>query len=119
MTSAREYKEVVAGIAAVAEALRERDRAEASALARRLVGLDREMQRAGERYALTLLGVELHWEAALEALWMESWMKLRRRPGPDPDAARADVPALDAEVEQRSAELHQAVRRRWYDPRRG
>jgi hypothetical protein len=112
MTAAREYKEVVAGITAAAEALRERDRERAAALARELVGLADDMYGAGERAALSRLGVQLHWEAALEALWVESWMKLRPRPGPDPRADPADLDALDAEVEARAAELQEAVRRR-------
>lgn len=112
MTAAREYKDVVAGITAAAEGLRARDRERAAELQRRLGGLSEEMVRAGERAALTRLGVELHWEAALEALWMESWMKLRPRPGPDPRADPADPADLDVEVEERSAELQQAVRRR-------
>jgi hypothetical protein len=118
MTAAREYKAVVAGITAAAEALRERDRERAAELARELVGLAEAMHGAGERAALTRLGVELHWEAALEALWVESWMKLRPRPGPDPRADPADLDALDAEVETRAAELQDAVRRRFGLPRR-
>jgi hypothetical protein len=83
------------------------------------VSLEDDMLRAGERAGLTRLGVELHWEAALEALWTESWMKLRPRPHPDPRADSADLAALDAEVEQRSAELQEAVRRRRFGfPRR-
>ncbi len=70
------------------------------------------MLRAGERAPLTQLGVELHWEAALEVLWAESWLKLRPRPAPDALADPTDLDALDAEVEQRSAALHEAVRRR-------
>jgi hypothetical protein len=118
MTAAREYKEVIAGIAAAAEALRERDRERAAELARELVGLTEAMQRAEERAGLTRLGVELHWEAALDALWVESWMKLRPRPRPDLRADPADLDALDAEVEARSAELQEAVRRRFGLPRR-
>jgi hypothetical protein len=118
VTAAREYKEVIAEIAAAAEALRERDRERAGALARELVGHNERMEHAEERAALTRLGVELHWEAALEALWVESWMKLRPRPGPDPRAALADLDALDTEVEARAAELQVAVRRRWGLPRR-
>ena len=91
MTAAREYKEVIAGITAAAEALRERDRERAAALARELVGRAEAMEHAEERAGLTRLGVELHWEAALDALWVESWMKLRPRPGPDPRAAVADL----------------------------
>jgi hypothetical protein len=117
-SAARRYKEVVAGITATADALRERDRERAAALARRLVQLEDDMLRAGERAALTRLGVELAWEAALEALWVESWMKLRPRPGPDPRGVPADLADLDAEVEQRSAALQEAVRRRRFGLRR-
>lgn len=112
MTPAREYKEVFAGITAAAGAQRRRDRERAVELARTLVQLDADMLRAGERAALTRLGIELAWEAALEALWVESWMKLRPRPGPTPGADPADLDALDVEVAQRSAELQEVVRRR-------
>lgn len=119
MTAERDYKEVIAGITAAAEELRARDRERAAELEHRLGPLAEDMVRAGERAALTRLGVELHWEAALEALWMESWMKLRPRPGPDPRVDPADPADLDVEVEQRSAELQQAVRRsRFGFPRR-
>ncbi|GAA0947018.1 hypothetical protein [Pseudonocardia zijingensis] len=118
MSAAREYKEVVAGIAAAAEALRERDRQRAAQLNRELVGLAEAMAHAEERAGLTRLGVELHWEAALEAVWVESWMKLRPRPGPDPRADAAEIDALDAEVEARAAELLDATRRRFGLPRR-
>jgi hypothetical protein len=118
VSAAREYKEVVAGIAAAAAALRERDRERAAALNRDLVGLAEAMAHAEERAGLTRLGVELHWEAALEALWVESWMKLRPRPGPDPRADPAAIDELDAEVEARAAELLEATRRRFGLPRR-
>lgn len=110
--AAREYKDVIAGITAAADALRERDRERAAVLARELVRREEEMVRAGERAALTRLGVELSWESALEALWVESWMKLRPRPGPDPGADPARLAELDAAVEERSADLQAAVRRR-------
>lgn len=111
--AARRYKEIVAGVTVAADSLRGLDRARAAVLARQLVDRDAEMLRAGERASLTRLGVELHWEAALEALWVESWMKLRPRPGPDPSADPADLDALDADVEEAAAQLQAAVRRRW------
>jgi hypothetical protein len=118
VSAARRYKEVVAGITGTADALRERDRERAAALARQLVALEDAMLRAGERAALTRLGVELGWEAALDALWVESWMKLRPRPGPDARADPADLMALDVEVERRSAALQEAARRRRFGLRR-
>lgn len=112
MTAAREYKEIVAEISAAAEAVRERDRQRAAALTRELVALSEAMEQATKRADLTRLVVELHWEAALEALWVESWLTLRRRPGPDPRADSAQLERWEAEVEQRAAELREAVRRR-------
>jgi hypothetical protein len=119
VSAARQYKVVIAGITAAADELRERDREQAAAIARRLVGLEDAMLRAGERAAMTRFGVELAWEAALEALWVETWLKLRRRPGPDPRADPSHLAALDAEVEHRLAALQEAVRRRRFGlPRR-
>jgi hypothetical protein len=118
VSAAREYKEVVAGIAAAAENLRERDRERAVALNRELVGLAEAMAHAEERAGLTRLGVELHWETALDALWVESGMKLRPRPRPDPRADPAAIDALDAEVEAKAAALLEATRRRFGLPRR-
>jgi hypothetical protein len=112
-SAAREYKQIIAGITAAADALRERDRERAVELTRGLVRLEDDMHRAGEREALTRLAVELHWEAALEALWVESWMTLRRIPDPDPTADPALIAQYDAEVELRAAQLQEAVRRRF------
>ncbi len=69
------------------------------------------MVRAGERAALTRLGVDLHWEAALSALWAERWLSLRPQPAPDPRADPANLDTLDATVAERAAELLEAVRR--------
>lgn len=122
MTAAREYQDVIAGLDRAADALRERDRERAAELALLLVGLHDAMVRATERAALTRIGVDLHWEAALNSLWTESWLKLR--PLPDPSAALenpatpghhatlGDLAALDSAVEIRSADLQHAVRRR-------
>lgn len=112
MTAAREYKAVVAGITAAADGLRERDRDRAAELTRDLLDLEDVMARAEERAALTRLGVDLHWEQALEALWSESWMTLRPMPAPDATADPADLDMLDAEVAQRLAALLEAIRRR-------
>jgi hypothetical protein len=110
----RRYKAILAEVTAAAAGLREQDRGRAAELKRRLVDLDDEMLRAGERATLTGVGVQLHWEAALDKLWQEAWMKLRPRPAPNPDADPENLPVLDAEVARRYTELEQAVRRRWY-----
>ena len=108
--AARSYKDVVAGLDAAADALRDADRERASRLAQELVRLQDAMQRAVERAELSRAVVLMRWEAALEALWTESWLTLR--PLPDPPPTRGDLDALDAEVERAAAALHAAVRRR-------
>ena len=110
---ARDYKTIVAGLADAAEKLRATDRAKAAALAVELVELQRRMYQAADRAALTRVGVELSWEAALEALWVESWMTLRRRPAPAPGGATTSLDELDVEVERCTAELLAAVKRRF------
>jgi hypothetical protein len=106
------YKDLVAGLSAAANDLRERDRQREAELARRLVDLDVAMARAEERAALSLFGAEMAWENALDELWQESWMTLRRRPGADRDGDPTRLNELDLKVEQAAAELHEAVRRR-------
>ncbi|WP_433275636.1 hypothetical protein ACQPZA_31050 [Pseudonocardia xinjiangensis] len=117
--AAREYKEVLSGITEAIDAMRERDRARAAELARELVRFDENFQLAAERAAVSRFIVELHWEAALEALWVESWLQLRPKPAPDLSVDAADFAALDAEVGRRAADLQEAVRRRRFGfPRR-
>ena len=79
----RAYKDVIGELATAADALRERDRVRAAALSRRLVDIDAEMVRAEQRAALSRLGVELQYDAVLDALWDEEWMTLKPRPRPD------------------------------------
>jgi hypothetical protein len=115
-SAAREYKDVVAGLDAAADALRAADAERAADLAQELVARQDAMGRAAERAALTRAVVRLHWEAALDALWTESWLTLR--PLPDPPPSPGDLTALDAAVEQRATELLEAVRRRRFLPGR-
>jgi hypothetical protein len=114
VTASREYKDVIAELTAAAEALRERDRVRAAALARQLVEIDASLGRAEERAALSRLGVELQWDTVLEALWDESWMTLRPPPMPDPAADPARLAALDAAAERAAVALLDAVRRRTF-----
>jgi hypothetical protein len=112
--AAQRYKDVIADLSAAADDLRERDRLRAAELARQLVDLDAAMARAAERAALSLFVAEVAWEDALDALWQESWMTLRRRPGSDRPADPSRMDELDLEVERAAAELHDAVRRRFW-----
>jgi hypothetical protein len=118
MTAAEDYRAVIARLDAVADDLRARDTERAIALRAALVDLDRAVEHAGSRAALTRFVVDLHWEFALEVLWPESWMKLRPKPGPDPRARAVDIEAHDAAVADTLEVLLAAVRRRFRLPGR-
>ena len=112
--AAQRYKDVIADLSATVDDLRERDRRHAAELARQLVDLDTAMARAAERAALSLFAAEVAWENALDTLWQESWMTLRRKPGSDRAADPSRMDELDQEVERAAAELNAAVRRRFW-----
>jgi hypothetical protein len=112
--AAQRYKDAIADLAAAVDDLRERDRARAAELARELVDLDDAMVRAGQRALLSQFGAEMAWEEALEMLWQESWMTLRLRPVPTPATDPARIDELDRAVENASAKLRDAVRRRFW-----
>ena len=79
--AARRYKDVLAELSAAAGELRERDRARAELIRDQLRGLEDDMMRAGERARLTAGVARVHWEAALDLLWDESWLRLSPGPG--------------------------------------
>jgi hypothetical protein len=114
MTDAvRRYKEIVGELTAVAEALREKDKEHATALARRLVDLDSAMVRAEERAALSRLAVEIRWEMVLDALWEQQWMTLKPHPRPDRGADAERLDALDREADLTADDVIAAARNRF------
>ncbi|SHK56622.1 hypothetical protein SAMN05443637_10858 [Pseudonocardia thermophila] len=116
MTAAEDYRRVIAQLDEVADELRARDAERVTALHAELADLDRAVEDAQARAALTRFVVDIHWETALEALWPESWMKLRPKPGPDPRARTADLEAHEAAVAEQLDVLLAAVRRRFRFP---
>jgi hypothetical protein len=114
MTDAvRRYKEIVGELTAVAEELREKDKAQATALARRLVELDSAMVRAEERAALSRLAVEIRWEMVLDALWDQQWMTLKPHPRPDPGADGERLDDMDREADLAANDVIAAARNRF------
>ena len=118
MSAADDYRAVIARLDAVADDLRESDTERAGALRSELVDLREAVEQADTRAALTRFVVDLHWEAALEALWPEQWFKLRPKPGPDRRARAADIDRHDAAVADAAETLLSAVRRRFRLPGR-
>ena len=114
-SAARRYMDIMAEVTEAADRLREADRRRAAELKGRLLGLEDDMLRTGERARLTASVVQLHWEQALDLLWAESWLKLRPRPEPDRRADPERQEDYDAEVVRHSDALREVVRRRWYE----
>lgn len=112
MTAARRYREITGQLTEIVEQIRRADQARAAELMAQLGELDQEMTRATDRAALTGLGVALHWESALEALWGEQWMTLRPLPEPMRSSIPRDLDELDAAVAARHEDLLDAIRRR-------
>jgi hypothetical protein len=108
---------VIGELTQAADALRERDRVRARELERRLVDLDKAMEHAEVRAGTSRLVAELAWESVLDALWEESWMTLRRRPRADPRADPARLDELDETLQQATAAVLDAVRRRTFGRR--
>lgn len=117
MTAADDYKaevrKITEGIAAEVGGNKERVRE----LEQRVAVLRRELDAAADGRHLVRIAAALAWEDALEALWVESWMTMKPFPRPDRLAKAGDAAELAAIVEQRSAELQAAARRR--GPRAG
>jgi hypothetical protein len=110
----RAYKDVIGELTGATAALRERDRRRAEALKGRLAELAKVTADAEERAAVARFVAQLHWETVLDALWQESWMTLRRRPGPDPDADPADLDVLNNALVRAAEDVLEAVRRRTF-----
>jgi hypothetical protein len=107
------YKAITANLTERAEGLRETDRKRSVELAEKIAEADAAMEGAQKRAALSRAVVQVHWEAALEALWGESWLRLRPRPRPDPDVDPSRLDELEENLVRCSADLHAALQRRW------
>jgi hypothetical protein len=112
MSAARRYKDITGGMTDAVARMRRSDIERAARLESGLPEMEEAMRVAGERAALTELGVGLQWEAALESLWGEHWMTLRPLPRPDPKTPARDLDYLDAVVGKRYEALVDAIRRR-------
>ncbi len=84
------YKEVIGSAGEAIAAMRAHDEERVADLVAGLAESQDRMAEVIEREKVVRLGVALHWESAVEALWEERWMKMRPMPKPD-----ERVPARD------------------------
>lgn len=117
-SAAQRYKQIVAELDDAAHTTQERDRARARELAPLAAQTDDDLVRSGDRAALTRAGVELRWEAVVEALWAERWFLLRPPPEPNRDSHPDHLDFLDRKVETAYDALLAAIHRRRLSLRR-
>jgi hypothetical protein len=120
MTDAvRRYKELAGFNTEAVRRMRDRNRALAEQLRRRLDEVDRALADASERERMARMSVRLHWESAVEALWSERWLaEVPAQPEPTEPAPGLDTLAADAAVDRTYEALREALRKPALLPRR-
>lgn len=113
------YKELAGLATESVDRMRRRD-------AERVAELDRALQDSQQRMALVAeqervvrMGVRLHWEAAVEALWDERWMSVSPLPAPDESVPDLGQLHFDSELERTYQVLEDALSKRGLIRRRG
>ena len=115
----RQYKELAGYNTEAVRRMRDRDRAVAEDLRRRLADVDQALAEATERERVARMSVRLHWEAAVEALWNEKWLEeVPAQPEPAEPVPGLDTLAADAEVDRTYEVLRDALRKPALLPRR-
>ncbi|HEX4224893.1 MAG TPA: hypothetical protein VHZ97_21170 [Pseudonocardiaceae bacterium] len=115
----RRYKDVAGLNTEATERMREADRALVEKLEQQLGAAERALAEVSERERVARMGVELHWEAAMEELWDERWLKLEPMPLPAVPAPAMNPLDCDTEVGDTYAALHEALRKPSMLPRIG
>lgn len=108
------YKEITSVATSAAKRMREREREKAAEL-QELVASGRErLEEADRVHDWTVAEVRSRWDAAMEALFEERWMKVTPLPKGSPSAAPAEAETLVNSVQRAFHELYQAVKApRW------
>lgn len=117
--AARHYKDVAGLNTQAVERMREADRALQDTLSQQVLAAERALAEVSERERVARMGVELHWEAAMEELWAERWLTIEPMPQPATPAPAMNPLECDAEVGRTYEALHEALRKPSVLPRIG
>lgn len=112
MDAARRYKARIAEVTGGLDARADLNTERVKALDKTVQALGWQLREASDRHLLTRMCVELAWETALDALWVESWITMHPFPKPDGRAKASELDALLADVEQKAAALRAQVQGR-------
>lgn len=117
--AARHYKEIAGLNKEAYERMRETDRALEDKLRRQMLAAENALAEVSERERVARMGVELHWEAAMEELWAERWLTIEPMPAPAAPAPAMNPLECDAEVGRTYEALHEALRKASMLPKLG
>jgi molybdopterin converting factor small subunit len=106
------YREIAGWAAEAVEHMREHDRERAAELERELTRIEQRMAELAVQERVVRMGVKLHWEAAVEALWNERWLAIGPLPLPDERAPEADHLHFDTEVGRTYRALEESLAKR-------
>lgn len=109
--AARHYKEIAGLNKEAVDRMREADRALEDKLRQQMLAAENALAKVSERERVARMGVELHWEAAMEELWAERWLTIEPMPAPATPAPAMNPLECDAEVGRTYEALHEALRK--------
>lgn len=84
------YKQLAELATTAAERVRKQEQERAARLGEEVAGSAQHIEAADEQRDQVVADVRKRWNAAMEALWDERWMRGSALPEPDPDAGPAD-----------------------------
>lgn len=106
------YRELTALATSAVDRVREHERERAARLEDGLAASAERITAAEQAQQKVVDGVRIRWNAAMEALWSERWMRVTARPDPDMSAPAARAEECIRRVQAAYLELHAAVDRR-------
>ncbi|WP_016697742.1 hypothetical protein [Actinoalloteichus spitiensis] len=111
-SAADAYKEICGLVTDAVDRLRERDEQRAEQLRAELLAAEQRREAAAEREHVTRWTARLRWEAAVELLWDQRWLRMTPLPRPDRSTPYTDLDACGHEVDAAFEELKSSLERR-------
>jgi hypothetical protein len=112
LPASERYREIAGWATDAMDRMRARDRERAAELDRELSEIEQRMAQLAVQEQVVRMGVRLHWEAAVEALWNEHWLTIGPLPRPDERAPEASHLHFDTEIGRTYHALEQSLAKR-------
>jgi hypothetical protein len=119
VSAVERYKEIVALAAESVDRMRAADRARVRDLLVRLAASQDRMAEVIEQEQVVKLIVAVHWEAAVELLWDERWMRMTTVPDPDESVPPRDQREYNTAMDLAYQALEESLQKRTLLRRKG